>query len=142
MKIIINSNEERDAFAKTVSEVDCTKRRYFAEFKVYRKPRTLPQNRLFHALLNCIVRDTEIGRGFTPEELKEYFIKKYSPSYVKEIAGQEIFFQKRTSRLDTKEMTVLIEGVYRDGVEIFEASYLPHPGDHLWEQFYARYGDE
>lgn len=142
MKIILTSNEERDSFVKAVSEVDCTKRKYLAELKVYRKPRTLPQNRLFHALLNCIVMDTEIGRGFTQEELKEYFINRYAPWYVKEINGQEVMFRKRSSKMDSKEMTILIEGVYRDGVEVFEASYLPHPGDHLWEQFYSKYCDE
>lgn len=141
MKTILNSNEERDAFAKAVSQIDCSKRKYVAELKVYRKPRTLPQNRLFHALLNCIVRETEIGGGFTLEELKEFFINRYAPWYVKDIGGQEIIFRKRSSKMDTKEMTVLIDGVYRDGVEIFEASYLPRPGDYLFDQFYSRYSE-
>jgi hypothetical protein len=142
MKTILESNEDRDAFSKIVLATDCSKRKYVAELKMYRKPRTLPQNRLFHVLMNCLVRDTEVGRGFTPEELKEYFISKYAPWYTKEINGKEIVFNKRTSQLDTKEMTVLIEGVYRDGIEIFEATYLPRPGDHLFEQFYSKYCDE
>ena len=141
MKTIINSNEERDAFLKSFSEIDCTKRKFIAEFKVYRKPRTLPQNRLFHALLNCIIIDTEIGQGFTQEELKEYFLRRFAPTYIKEINGVEVMFRKRSSKMDSKEMTVLIEGVYRDGIEVFEAAYLPHPGDQLWEQFFARYGE-
>jgi hypothetical protein len=142
MKTILKSNEDRDAFSNIVLATDCSKRKYVAEFKVYRKPRTLPQNRLFHVLMNCIVRDTEIGKGFTSEELKEYFIGRYSPWYTKEINGQEVVFKKRTSQLDSKEMTTLIDGVYRDGVEIFEAAYLPRPGDRMFEQFYSKYCNE
>jgi len=107
---------------------------------MYRKPRTLPQNRLFHALLNCLLKETETGRGHTFNELKEIFLKKYSPFHIAELGGDEFLIMKRSHELNSKEMTILIDGIYRDGAEIFGAT-LPRPDDHLFEQFYSKYDE-
>jgi hypothetical protein len=138
MKTILKSNQERDAFIKAISMIDCDARYYVAEFKIYRKPRTLPQNRLFHAILNCLIKETEAG-AYTFDELKEIFLIKYSPYHVKVLEGKEFVIKKRSHELNSKEMTVLIDGVYRDGVEIFGATYLPRPGEYLFDEFYAKY---
>jgi hypothetical protein len=137
--MMICNEQDRSVFIQRINQVELKGRSFVAEFKMFRKPRTLKQNNLFHMLLTCITKESEVGRQYTVEELKEYFLGQYAPWYVKEMFGKEKIFYKRSHNLNTKEMTVVIDGVYKEAVVNFDV-YLPMPNEPKFDDFYAHYG--
>lgn len=132
--MLIYDDKDRERFIKAVREVQLDKP-YVAEFKPFRKRRTLPQNRLFWMWMRCIEDDT----GNDVATLHDYFCNKYLGWWTQDCFGVDISKIKGTSDLDTKEFTVFLESIRMEMMNE-QNIYLPQPGDNGWDEFYAKYG--
>lgn len=134
MRMLITTEADRQEFIRMVQALDL-KHKFFAEVKIWRKKRSLPQNKLYWAWLRCIAKDGETG--YTEEELHEYFKKRFLNWREKEIFGDSISIVKSSTELNTKEFTD-----YLDKIHVLMAGIgirLPLPGDYDLDDFYAKY---
>lgn len=135
MKILITSERDRQIFIKNLQSLDLVKRRFIAEVKVYRKIRSISQNRLYWMVLRCIRDET----GNDEETLHLYFKNKYLSWQTKEVFGEAVLIPASTTGLDTKQFTEYIDSICRDMAE--QGLFLPMPGEQGWDQFNTKYGD-
>jgi hypothetical protein len=136
MRRIIISEADRQDFIKVISRIELDqKRRYVAEWVIYRKKRTLKQNAMYHVWLECIHR-TEIGGGYTIDELKTYFQNKFGAWYSKVMPdGSEEIIHFTSSQMNTKQMAEYLDMVQKDAMATFGAD-CRSPSDPDWEGFY------
>lgn len=134
MRQIIITERDREAFIEKVRGFPLGKLRFVAEFKVYRRQRSLKQNRLYRLYLECIKEET----GNDVDTLHTYFKKKFLPWIVKSVFDQEVSLVPSTSSLNTKQFTEYLEHIKMDMLE--QGIFLPNPEDHQWNQFYEKYG--
>ena len=89
-------------------------RPYTLDIRPYRKPRTLPQNALLHAIIG------EIGRNenMDPEMVKAGIKEQYGVRHRVQMRHGPVEVVKPSHLCDTREMGCLIDGA------IYEAAYL------------------
>jgi hypothetical protein len=133
MKSIICSNKDKEEFCRRIMEIDCDKKRFIAEFKIYRRVRSLSQNKLYYLWLNCISDET----GNQVEDMHEFFKDRFIPWSSREVFGVELKIHATTTNLDTKEFTDYLEKIRMFALD--QGIYLPNPNDHGWDEFYAHY---
>jgi hypothetical protein len=134
MRIIICNHKDLDAFIERIRLFPVDKKKFIAEFKLYRKQRSLKANKLYWLWLNCIHDDT----GNSVESLHEYFKQKYLQWTTDDVFGEEIVIRASTRKLDTKEFTTYLENIRVEMLE--QGIYLPEPGMQGWDAFYIQYG--
>jgi len=138
MRSLIRSDKELDAFILGMRKLEMKGRTFVAEFKQFRRQRTLKQNSIYWAWLRCIHRESEEGSAYTENDLHEYFSQKYLPWTSKCIHGQEVIVRKSTSMLDTKQFTEFLDSVQLDAMENFQCELIT-PEDPRWAEFQVRY---
>lgn len=134
MRTIICNTIDLNAFIDRIRQFPVDKKKFIAEFKLYRRQRSLRQNRLYRLWLSCIVDET----GNSEVNLHEYFKQKYLRWSVEEIFGEEIQVRASTRALDSKEFTYYLENIRVEMLE--QGIFLPEPGMQGWDDFYIRYG--
>jgi len=85
-----------------------------------KKDRTSQQNKLYWGYLDIISSDT----GNTPDELHEFFKRKFLPPVFKVILGVEVRLPGSTTNLDTKQF-----GEYLLKIELLTGIPAPDPND-------------
>jgi len=133
IKKLISTEEERKEFIQLISEVSLDKP-FVAEFKQFRKCRSLAQNRLMWMWLRCIADET----GNDVESLHQHFCEKFVGWTFVKVFGQYHREAKGTSELNTKEFDTLLENI-RMNMQEYEI-YLSLPDEQGWDDFYAKYG--
>lgn len=135
MRKLITTEQDREEFIREVMKASLDKP-YIAEFKVFRKVRSLAHNRLFWMWLRCVRNET----GNDIDTLHDYFCEKYLPWNETECFGESLRKRTGTSDLDSKEFSDFLEKIR---IEMMEMNiYLPMPEDKGWNEFYAKYGIE
>ena len=138
MRLLIRTEKEREEFIRRIREVRLDGSKPFvAEFKVFRKKRSLAQNRLFWMWMRCI--RTETGNDI--ETLHDYFCEKYLPWSEYEVFGEPVRRVAGTKDMNTKEFTDFLENIRLEMLNE-QGIYLPQPGEPEWDEFYARYSKE
>ena len=79
------------------------------DIKLYRKNRSVAQNKLYWKWITCI--GDEIG--YERDELHAIMADKFLPDEIVEYGGKQIKKDKSTSRLNTKEFTEYLEKIDR-----------------------------
>lgn len=87
----------------------------------YRKPRTDPQNNLFHMWVGIIAKETGNSNHDTKEGLKELFL----PPRISELRGRLVTVRRATSALNVKDMSEFMTRV--QGWAASEGIALPQP---------------
>jgi hypothetical protein len=113
-------------------------RQYRFEVKLYRRQRTLPQNRLLHLLINAIAEETGGADKDHREAIKTFLKQKFLEPQFQEVFGVEVEMQRSTRALDTAEFTRFINAIY-DWAERELGIMLPRPGDLGWDDLCARF---
>jgi hypothetical protein len=134
MRMVIVSDQDRQRFCQLLNAIELGKRKFIAEFKVYRLVRSLKQNKLYFKWLQCIKDET----GNDVDTLHDYFKGKYLVGELVNIFGQERKKHVSTTNLDTKQFSEYLEHIKQEMLQ--EGIYLPSPGEQGWDEFYARYG--
>lgn len=134
MRMMICNDQDRVLFIQRINQVQLEKRSFVAEFKMFRKVRSLRQNKLYFMWLNCIKDET----GQDVEDLHVYFKQKYLPWKASEVFGEEIRRMSSTQNLDTLQFTEYLEKIRMEMQA--QAIYLPQPGEKEFDTFYAHYG--
>jgi hypothetical protein len=83
--------------------------------------------------LHCISDET----GNDPEDLHEYFGKKYLPWISKQVFDEEVTRRLSTTQLDSKQFTEYLDRIKAEMLN--QGIFLPEPGEQAFDDFYARY---
>ena len=75
----------------------------------YKKPRTLPQNARFHAMVRALSQHT----GHSERELKDWFKAEYGPTKRIQVGNQGKVIPLSTTQYNRKQMSELTEHVDR-----------------------------
>ena len=134
MRHIIISERDREDFIKKVFAVPLGKKKFMAEFKVFRVKRSLRANNLYWMWLNCIHDET----GNDVKALHKYFKENHLPFRVENVFGNEVSMVQSTADLDTKEFSEYLEKIRVEMLE--QGIFLPQPQERGWDEFYLKYG--
>jgi hypothetical protein len=111
---------------------------------IYRKQRTLSQNRLFWLWMTCIAVETGNDRNW----LHDYYCQKFLPTKEEQIKTSKgvkiIYTQQGTSDLNTLNFKILLDKIKLDAEEEFTMDkehpfVLPNPDDIHFKEFYEHY---
>jgi hypothetical protein len=134
MRQIIVTERDREDFIKRILAVPLGRKKFVAEFKVFRVKRSLRANRLYRLWLRCIKDET----GNDEETLHQYFKKKYLPYIVRQIFNDEIAIIPSTADLDSKQFSDYLEHIRVEMLE--QGIFLPQPQERGWDELYLKYG--
>jgi hypothetical protein len=134
---IVQSQAELSSFILYCQEIFNTSKKWVAEFKQYRAPKTIGQLRLLFLWYNGIATET----GNDVKTIDAYFKNKYLGTEIKVFRGKEIEVLVSKADLDTKQMHYYLEAIRLEALEEMNIT-LPNPGDLGWEGFCAKYGIE
>ena len=95
--------------------------------------RTLKQNRLYWAWMNCISDDT----GQPIMTLHDQMRKLYLGYKIAVVDGEEVEVLVSTTDLDRRQFSSYLNHISAEAAEA--DIYLPYPGDEGFNQFYNRY---
>jgi len=132
---LITTEAERADFIRLISEVSLD-RPYVAEFKQFRKGRSLAQNKLFWLWLRCIADET----GNDVESLHDHFCEQYLGWRFEKVLGVHHRKVHGTSGLDTKQFDEFLEKI-RMNMQEYNI-HLPLPDEQGFDQFLTKYGVE
>jgi hypothetical protein len=137
MRTILTTDQQRDQAVDYLKQLVFGKRRYVLDIKVWRRPRSLRQNRLERMWLKCLADET----GNDADDLHEFFKKKFLEPRRATINGETIEIPASTTTLDTAQFTT-----YLDKIAVFSQDFfgvmLPQPDSLGWDYLVARYGDQ
>jgi hypothetical protein len=137
MSLLIKSPADLSNFIRHCQELFDASKTWVAEFKPYRRPKTVPQLRLLFLWYNCLSHET----GNDVKTIDAYFKDKYLGCEVLTFRGKEIEVPISKADLDTKQMHLYLESIRLESLEDMNIT-LPNPGDLGWDSFYAKYGIE
>jgi hypothetical protein len=109
--------------------------KYTAEFKKFKKKRTLPQNRLYRLWLKMISEGTGDDQDSLHRSYKEMFLPL---DEIKTKLGT-FSIRRSTTKLDTREFTEYLEKIRHHALSFLNIK-LPNPGDQYWDEFIEQYG--
>jgi len=135
MRRILSNEADRAKFIEYFNALEFGKKRFVVEVKLYRKQRTLSQNKLYWMWLSCIEADTGTDR----DSLHEFFSKKFLPWKSVACFDDEVLKATSTTVLNTREFSE-----YMDKIKEFAlkwAIYLPNPGDQGYDELVVQYGN-
>lgn len=130
---LITTEADRADFIRTISEIVLDKT-YVAEFKQFRKTRSLAQNRLFYLWLRCISYET----GNDVDDLHDLFCEKFLGWSFEKILCVHMRKIKGTSGLNTKEFDEFLEKIRMYMLNEYEI-HLPLPDEQGFDQFLTKY---
>jgi hypothetical protein len=110
--------------------------KYTAEFKKFKKKRTLPQNRLYRLWLKVISEETGDDQDSLHRSYKEMFLPLEE---IKTRVGT-FLIRRSTTKLDTREFTEYLENIRHHALSFLNIKKLPNPGDQYWDEFIEQYG--
>ena len=113
------------------------KRRYVFELKLWRRPRSLDQNRLYWMWLRAVQADT----GNEPNALNEYYKHEFLMDRSVTVEGVVVKVPRSTKDLNTEEFSQFLQRVH-DHTEDFFNVMLPWPDSIGWDSLCARYGGD
>ena len=87
---------------------------YLISAKVFKPPRTNPQNAKLHAMF----RDLSAHTGFSEQEVKDWLKLEYGPKKVVQIGDTVKSIPKGTSEYTREEFSDFIDRVFQVGAEI------------------------
>lgn len=123
----LSSQDERERCINYLNSLNLDKP-LSVEIKLYRKNRTLAQNRLLFMWLTIIGNDL----GYHVEEIHAIMKDKFLSSEIVVFQGKGFQVSPSTANLNTKEFTE-----YLNRIELFANSelgiILPHPEEIYWE---------
>ncbi|MBE3122229.1 MAG: hypothetical protein IMZ58_08505 [Thermoplasmata archaeon] len=134
MRTIVTTERDRESFIEKVRAFPLGKKQFVAEFKVYRKVRSLKANKLYWLWLRCIKDET----GNDEETLHTYFKNNHLSWSLKTVFDKEVTMTPSTKNLDSKQFSEYLEKVKIEMLE--QGIFLPNPDDKGWDEFYTRYG--
>jgi hypothetical protein len=112
-------------------------RKYVFDIKVWRRPRSLRQNRLERLWLKCIEDET----GNDANDLHSFFKGKFLTPRRVTINGVETTVPASTTTLNTEEFTKYLDQIQQFAMD-FLGVQLPQPDGLGWDDLVARYGDQ
>jgi hypothetical protein len=127
--------EETKGFSKTWI-FDYNGKKHVCSIKKHRKKRTLPQNRLYRAWLNCISEETGNDSDNLHEGYKRKYLKWKKINYP---GGLDYYLPGSTTELDTIGFNEYLEKIQSHALEFFNCKLL-WPGDKYWDEFIEQYG--
>lgn len=134
LKRHIKTDREREDYIQSIQKVRLDgKRVYEADWKLYRKRRSLSANALYWLCLACIADET----GNDKDTLHEHFKGKYLPKREIEIFGEKHMKPMSTTELDSKQFTDYLEKISADMAQ--EGIMLPNPEEQHFEAFVSFY---
>lgn len=125
-KFILCNDSVRDRAINAVREAP---EGMAVEIKKHRANRTNPQNALHWKRLDIIrmhIADST-GQIFSPEEMHDFFKRKFLPVRLVEVAGETEKVTPTTTKLDTKKMAEFMDAIDRYCIDRLNL-YLPLPG--------------
>jgi hypothetical protein len=136
MRTVLRTIDDLQRFVSTdLAGLDFDgKKAWEVTLRVWRKPRTINQNRLYWMWLTLLSDET----GNDRDDLHDYFRRKYLPWSQKDVMGETMFLVSSTTKLDTKQFTDYLENIRREGSQL--GVYLPSPGDPAWPAFEEQVG--
>ncbi|MDD5394907.1 MAG: hypothetical protein PHE17_17965 [Thiothrix sp.] len=134
MRQIIRSPADLPVFFDFISKLDLAGKEWLLSFEPVRKPKSVPQLRLYFLWLKCIEDDTETDI----KTLDCYFKDKYLGKEIKTFRGKEFEVPVSKADLDTKQMHYFLEAVRLEAMQEMNIS-LPLPEEQGFDQFYAEY---
>jgi hypothetical protein len=137
MSRLIRTPADLADFLRNCQEFFDPSRTWTAEFKQYRKPKTIGQLRLLFLWYNCISNET----GSDVATIDKYFKDKYLGTEIKIFRGKEVEVPISKADFDTKQAHYFLESVRLEALKDMNIT-LPNPGDLGWNEFYAKYGIE
>lgn len=133
---LLTTEADRREFIRLLQEHSLD-RPLVAEFRIFRKNRSLRQNALFWMWMRCIADET----GNDVDTLHNHFCTKYLGWYGCEVMGEYHRKVPGTKNLDTKEFDEFLENIRIDMMNN-QNIILPDPEDQGWDEFYTKYGKE
>ncbi|MCK5602159.1 recombination protein NinB [Candidatus Pacearchaeota archaeon] len=125
--MIIHNESDKNRAIKYIQALNIDKP-WSVDIELYKKNRSLSQNKLYWKWITCIGDSIGYGR----DELHAIMADKFLPNEIVEYGGKQIKKDKSTSRLNTKEFTEYLEKIDR-----FAAAelgiILPSPEDCYYE---------
>jgi len=102
--------------------------------KSAKRPRSLPQNKLYWSWLRCIEQET----GNASEDMHEFFKQRFLGFEGREILGETIAFLPSSSKLDSARFGEYLEKVRLFAIEKMNV-FLPYPTDEAYTGFAETY---
>ena len=142
MRKLIVTEEDKLEFIRLLNESSLD-RPLIAEFKVYRRQRTLRSNALLWLWLRCIADECGYDKRDQDDldSIKDYYCERFLGWGFKKVMGT---FQKKvqgTSGLNTKEFSTFLEQIRVSAMQE-HGIHLPLPEEQGYDEFYTRYGVE
>jgi len=134
MKTILRVESDRYDFIKKVMALKLNKP-FSAEVKLYRKPRSLSQLKLYWVWLGAVEKETENDKNY----MHEYFKKKYLPKLKVDIFGEITLVLPSTKRLTTDVMKIYMDKVFLECAE--NGIELKTPDDYHFDKFVEHYSE-
>lgn len=134
MRLIVNDDNSRNRFIDIIKRIELKDRTFVADFKLFRRVRTLKQHRLYFMWLNCVKDET----GQDVDDLHAYFKEKHLPWSTSEVFGSEVRRVTSTKNLDSKQFSEYLEKIRMEMLQ--QGIFLPQPGEAEFDAFYAHYG--
>ena len=125
--MIIHNDSDKDRVISHIKALNVGKP-WSVDIKLYKKNRSLSQNKLYFMWLKCIGDDI----GYDSQDLHAIMADKFLPDEIVEYGGKQIKKDKSTSRLNTKEFTEYLEKIDRWAVTEM-GIVLPSPDDLIFE---------
>ena len=109
MKSVIRNHEDAEKFIGRIN----FEKPQLIECRLYRPPRTLPQNAKFHAMVGELANHF----GYSSSELKDWLKHEYGPKKFFRFGSHEKLIPKSTAEYSKLEMVEMIDQVDRIAIE-------------------------
>jgi hypothetical protein len=133
VKKILRTEEDKEEVIQFLNEKKLDKP-LVVEVTVFRKCRSLPQNKLMWLWFRCIAEET----GNDVDTLHDHFSEKFLGWNTGEVMGEYHRKVRGTSKLNTKEFDTFLEQIRMDMLENYNI-HLPIPGSEGWDEFYEKF---
>lgn len=132
---ILASEQDRTKLQAHIASIALDgKRRYKVSIAVWRKRRSVPQQKLYRWWLAYMKNE----RGEDPVALDVALKMKHLGVEPVEVMGTKVQMVPHSSDLDTKQFSEFLTNVHQTVLDYYEVD-LPWPDDFGWDQFLAKY---
>jgi len=137
-EIILFCDEDRQEAIGLLKDLDL-KRPHTMILKVFRRQRSISQNRLYWMWMACLEDET----GQPRDAFHQYFSEKYLPGDLVTIKASQIYVRRSTTALDTRQFTTYLDKIAAEvTAPVEEGGFgirLVFPGDPGWDSFWEQY---
>lgn len=132
----VMSHKEREAVIEYIKGLP-EGRRFDIHVNVFRKKRTIPQNRLYRLWLNSISEST----GEDPDKLHDFFKWRFLAPESTNVLGMDYQPTPTTKTLNTEEFSAYMERIRAFVIEFDPTIPLFYPDDKMWDWFEDTYSN-